>query len=338
MILNTGMRTDIPAFFSEWFMNRIREGYVLTRNPYNPLQVTRYRLDPKVVDILCFGTKNPEPLLPHLDEIGKFRTFWFVTMNPYGKELEPNVPDWKEVAEDIGILSRKFGPRAVPWRVSPIIVNDRYTVEWHAERFAEMAESISGRVETCMIAFLDLYDKTKRNFPEGRRVTVQEKAEIGKAFSKIARENGIRLIGCYEDQDLKQYGVDVSGCMTHHALEHIGDIKLTIPRSERSVQKSPGISATISEADRREHLEHGGCILGNDIGAYNTCPHGCRYCYANYDQRVVAANYKMHDPDSPYLIGGPMEGEVIHDAKQVSWIERQMSIFDVYDLTESENR
>lgn len=90
------MRTDIPAYFSKWFLNRIREGYVLTRNPYNPLQVTRYRLDPEVVDILCFGTKNPGPLLPHLDEIGKFRTFWFVTMNPYGRELEPHVPYWKK--------------------------------------------------------------------------------------------------------------------------------------------------------------------------------------------------------------------------------------------------
>lgn len=84
MILNTGMRTDIPAYFSKWFLNRIREGYVLTRNPYNPLQVTRYRLDPEVVDILCFGTKNPGPLLPHLDEIGKFRTFWFVSQTPTG--------------------------------------------------------------------------------------------------------------------------------------------------------------------------------------------------------------------------------------------------------------
>lgn len=282
MILNTGMRTDIPAYFSKWFINRIRAGYVLTRNPYNPLQVTRYRLDPEVVDILCFGTKNPGPLIPHLDEIGKFRTFWFVTMNPYGRELEPHVPYWKKTAGYIRELSAAFGPKAVSWRVSPIIVNDRYTVSWHIERFAWMAEALAGQVETCMIAFLDLYAKTVRNFPEGRKVTPREKAEIGKAFAEISRRNGIRLIGCYEDQDLRQYGVDVSGC-----------------------------------------------LLGNDIGAYNTCPHGCRYCYANFDQYEVAANFRMHDPESPYLIGGPVKGEVIHDAHQVSWIEHQMSIFDL---------
>lgn len=328
MILNTGMRTDIPAYFSEWFMNRIREGYVLTRNPYNPLQVTRYRLDPKVVDILAFGTKNPAPLLPYLEELSKFRTYWFVTMNPYGKELEPNVPDWHEVAESIRRLSDAFGEKAVSWRISPVIVNDAYPVDWHIERFAEMAEAVSGHAETCMIAFLDLYEKTKRNYPEGRAVTREEKAAIGAAFSAIAKKNGIRLIGCYQDRDLAEYGVDVSGCMTHHALEHVGDFHLTIPKSQKSVQKTMGSSASITEAENREFQEHGGCILGRDIGEYNTCPHGCRYCYANYDQRIVAQNYKRHDPNSPYLIGGPMEGEIIHEAEQVSWINPQMTIFD----------
>lgn len=328
MVLNTGMRTDIPAYYSEWFMNRIREGYVLVRNPYNPLQVTRYVLDPSVIDILAFGTKNPSPLLPYLSELAAYRTYWFVTMNPYGKELEPNVPDWQNVAESIQRLSEKFGSRAVSWRVSPIIVNEAYPVEWHIAQFEEMAKSISGYVETCMIAFLDIYAKTKRNFPEGRPVTSQEKAVIASAFSRITREYNMRLIGCYEDQDLKKYGVDVSGCMTHNALEHIGDFRLTIPKSEKSVQKRLGSSASITEAEAREFQEHGGCILGRDIGEYNTCPHGCRYCYANYDQRIVLENYRHHDPLSPYLIGGPMPGEKIHNARQTSWIDNQMSLND----------
>ena len=328
MVINTGMRTDIPAYFSEWFINRIREGYVLTRNPYNPLQVTRYRLDPSVVDILAFSTKNPEPILKYMDEIAAFRTYWFVTMNPYGKELEPNVPDWKDVAVSIRALSEKFGPKAVSWRIAPVIVNESYTVSWHIERFEEMAESVAGFVETCMIGFLDLYEKTKRNFPEGRAVTGKEKAEIGSAFVSIAGRYGIRMIGCYQDRDLMKYGVDVSGCMTHHALEHVGDFHLTIPKSEKSVQKQMGSSASITEAEEREFQEHGGCILGRDIGEYNTCPHGCRYCYANYDKRTVAANYRRHDPKSPYLTGGPLPDEVIHDANQVSWIDPQMSIFD----------
>lgn len=329
MILNSGMRTDIPAYFSEWFLNRIKDGYVLTRNPYNPLQVTRYRLDPEVVDILVFGTKNPAPLIPYLDKLEKFRNYWFVTMNPYGKELEPNVPSWQEVAESIKSLSNKFGKKAVCWRISPIIVNDTYTVEWHIECFKKMAKELQGYVETCMIAFLDLYEKTKRNFPEGRRVTKQEKARIGEAFVQIASAYDIRIIGCYEDADLAEFGVDVSGCMTHHALEHIGDFKLTIPKSEKGVDKQLGSSASISEAEMREHREHGGCILGKDIGEYNTCPHGCKYCYANYDQRSVREKYKQHDSASPYLIGHALPGEKIHEAKQESWVENQMSIFDL---------
>ncbi len=328
MVLNTGMRTDIPAYFSKWFMNRIREGYVLVRNPYNPLQVTRYRLDPSVIDILCFGTKNPAPLLPYLDELMAFRMFWFVTMNPYGKELEPNVPSWHKVAMSIHILSEKLGARAVAWRYSPVIVNDTYPVEWHIDNFEVMASELAGTVETCMIAFLDLYEKTIRNYPEGRAVTKDEKAAIGSAFVKIACKYGIRLIGCYEDQDLKQYGVDVSGCMTHQALEHIGNIKLTIPKSEKNVQKRMGTSASITEAELADHLKYGGCILGHDIGEYNTCPHACKYCYANYDQRIVRENFRRHDPKSPYLIGGPIPGERITDARQESWIDNQLSLFD----------
>lgn len=325
MVLNTGMRTDIPAFYSKWFMNRIREGYVLTRNPYDPLQVMRYKLDPAVVDILAFGTKNPAPLLPYMDELSKFRTYWFVTMNPYGRPVEPNVPEWKETAASIRELSRAAGPKAVSWRYDPVIVNDVFSVDWHIEHFEKMAEEMSGYVETCMIGFLDMYEKTKKNFPDGRSVRLAEKAAVGKAFRKISEANGIRLIGCYEDQDLAQYGIDVSGCMTHNALEHVGDFRLTIPKSETSVQKRIGSSASITDEQIRDHLENGGCILGNDIGAYNTCPHGCLYCYANYNKETAAANYRAHDPDSAYLTGGPLYGERIHDAKQESWIDDQIS-------------
>ena len=328
MVLNTGMRTDIPAYFSEWFMNRVGEGFVLTRNPYNPLQVTRYRLDPEVVDILAFGTKNPAPLIPHLEELSRFRMYWLVTVNPYGRELELDVPDWREAADSIKQMSLILGKKAVAWRYAPVIVNDAYPVEWHIAQFREMAPVLSGYVENCMIAFLDLYDKTRRNFPAGRIVTKAEQAAIGRAFAEIAAENHIHLIGCYENQDLKEYGVDVSGCMTHHALEHIGDFHLTIPKSEMSVQKRVGESASITEAEILEHRKYGGCILGRDIGEYNSCPHGCKYCYANYDRQLVMRNYRRHDPKSPYLIGGPMEGEVIHDAKQVSWIDPQMTVFD----------
>ena len=113
MIINTGCRTDIPAFYSKWLMNRIREGFVLVRNPYNPLSVTKYSLSPDVVDCLAFCTKNPEPMLKYLDEIDKYKQYWFVTITPYGKDIEPNVPDKRQVIESFKKLSNHIGVNAI---------------------------------------------------------------------------------------------------------------------------------------------------------------------------------------------------------------------------------
>ena len=114
MIINTGMRTDIPAFYSKWLMNRIHEGYVLVRNPYYRFQVSKYSLSPKVVDCLAFCTKNPHPMLQYIDELKeKYNMFWFITITPYGKEIEPNVPDKEKVIEDFKVLSNKLGKNAV---------------------------------------------------------------------------------------------------------------------------------------------------------------------------------------------------------------------------------
>ncbi|MDO4493678.1 MAG: DUF1848 family protein [Clostridia bacterium] len=174
MILNTGCRTDIPAYFSEWFMNRVREGYVLTRNPYRADQVLKYRLDPKVVDILCFCTKNPKPMLPHIPELDKFRQFWFVTWTPYGKEIEPHVPDKSAVLESIRSLSAAVGAKAVGWRYDPIFLTEKYDVDFHLKAFEAMAAQLRGLIGSCVISFIDLYAKTKRNFPAARAVTDDE--------------------------------------------------------------------------------------------------------------------------------------------------------------------
>lgn len=190
MVLNTGLRTDIPAFFTKWFLNRIRAGFVLTRNPYNPLQVTRYRLDPEVVDVLVFGTKNPLPLVAHLGELKAFHMYWFVTVNPYGPRLEPRVPPAEKVFAGMRALAQKLGAQAVCWRYSPVIVNDEYSIAWHKEQFERLASLADGCCESCMIAFLDLYGKTVRNFPEGRLVTPEEKASIGADLNRSRRRTG----------------------------------------------------------------------------------------------------------------------------------------------------
>ncbi|MBQ9662277.1 MAG: DUF1848 domain-containing protein [Oscillospiraceae bacterium] len=308
MIINSGSRTDIPAFYSKWFMNRVREGFVMVRNPYYPEQVTRYRLDPAVVDVLAFCTKNPEPMLPYLEELKMFRQFWFVTITPYGKEIEENVPDKTRVMAAFRRLSEAVGKKAVIWRYDPIFVSDQYSVGFHIEAFEKMAEELRGYTRTSVISFIDLYEKTKRNFPEVRAVTAEEQIELTKAFVSIGERYGMTIRTCLENRQLSQYGAVTDGCMTRDVLEEALGITLETP-------KGPGARPECA------------CILGNDIGMYNTCAHFCKYCYANYDRAVVLRNMRRHDPESPYLIGGPMPGDVIREANQKSWANGQMSLF-----------
>ena len=309
MILNTGCRTDIPAYYSKWFYNRIREGRVCTRNPYRPEQVLQYRLDPEVVDVLCFCTKNPLPMLPRLSELKRFRTFWFVTLTPYGREIEPYVPDKKVVLDAIRQLSAAVGAKAVGWRYDPILITEKYSVAFHLQAFERMAEALQNSVHSCVISFLDLYQKTQRNFPAARTVTETDQRVLAGSFAKIGAKYGITVRTCCENAALAQCGVDVSGCMTKEVLEVATDCRLTIPKKK----KSPRAQCS--------------CLLGADIGMYNTCPHGCLYCYANADRKTVERNIRLHDPDSPFLIGGFRQGDQIIEVQQESYLERQLRLF-----------
>lgn len=142
MIINTGQRTDIPAFYSEWFANRLKEGYVCVRNPYNPKQVSRYRLNPSVVDVIGFCTKNPAPMFKYMDLLQDYGQYWFVTITSYGKDIEPNVPDKHRLLEDFKKLSSIAGANATGWRYDPILLNDKYTKEYHIRAFEKMASQL----------------------------------------------------------------------------------------------------------------------------------------------------------------------------------------------------
>ena len=160
MILNTGSRTDIPAFYSEWFANRLREGFVLVRNPYYPALVTRYELDPQTVDVLSFCTKNPAPMLGQMELLKPFRQLWYVTLTPYGKDIEPNVPDKHEVIRTIRELSQLIGSDALIWRYDPIFLSAKYSMDYHFRAFRTIASELRGYVSKTVISFLDLYAKT----------------------------------------------------------------------------------------------------------------------------------------------------------------------------------
>lgn len=304
MILQTGMRTDIPAFYSRWFLNRIKEGYVLVRNPYNPSAVTKYRIDPDVVDLIAFCTKNPAPMLEHMDALKPYGQYWFVTITPYGKEIEPNVPDKAKVINDFKMLSKEVGIDSVGWRYDPIFITEKYSVDFHLQAFEKMAKELSGYTYTCVISFIDLYKKVNRNFPQAREVNKSECIDIGKAFVQIGKKYGMTIKACAEGDELAAYGVDCDGCLTQSTYEAALCAKLNMPKKKGQ----RGACA---------------CFLGNDIGAYDTCRHLCKYCYAKMDPKAVLYNSKMHDPNSPFLIGSHRPGDNIHEAKQESWINNQ---------------
>lgn len=301
MIINTGCRTDIPAFYSKWLMNRIREGYVLVRNPYYKSQVTKYSLSPNVVDCLAFCTKNPEPMLQYLDELDKYRQYWFVTITPYGKDIEPIVPDKETVIESFKRLSNHIGVDSIGWRYDPIFIGNGFDVKKHIECFRKMSKELKGYTNNCTISFLDLYEKVKRNAPDIRPPTKEESIEIAKEFSKIGKENNMIIHSCCEKTYLAEYGVDCKGCM-----------------SQEIIEKS--INSSLNPPKIKNLREDCNCLMGNDIGAYNTCGHLCKYCYANANKGLVLENMKKHNEKSPFLIGGNEDGDKIHDAKQKSWI------------------
>ena len=309
MIINTGQRTDIPAFYSKWFINRIKEGYVLVRNPYNPKEVIKYILDPKVVDVLGFCTKNPRPMLKYLDELKEYGQIWYITITGFENDIEPNVPKIDDVIDDFIYLSKKLGKNSVNLRYTPIIINEKYTVKRHIETFEYITKRLEGYTNIATYGFLDLYPKLVFNHPELKDTDNLSKIEITKAFLKIAKSHNMELRLCSKEKWLKEYGI-IDGCMK------ISDYENSI-----------GKRLNICEKESRKNYCK--CYLSNDIGAYNTCMHLCKYCYANNSEYEIISNNQMHDINSPLLIGNLNKDDVIKNIKQESNIDNNITLFDI---------
>lgn len=249
------------------------------RNPYNPSNVTKYRINPDVVDLIAFCTKNPSPMLTQMDILKPYGQYWFVTITPYGKEIEPNVPDKRQVIKAFKALSKTVGIDSIGWRYDPIFITEKYSPEFHLKAFEKMAKVLSGYTNTCIISFIDLYKKVIKNFPQARMVNKEERLTIGKAFADIGRKYGITIKACAEGEKLKPYGVDCNGCLTQSVYETALHSKLNMPK-------------------RKGQRAECACFFGNDIGVYDTCRHFCKYCYANADKAAVIRNIKQHKSQS----------------------------------------
>ena len=286
MILSVSRRTDIPAFYSDWFFNRLKEGFVYVRNPMNIHQVSKIVLSPDVIDCIVFWSKNPKPMLSRLDELKDYMYYFQFTINAYDKGFEVGVPRKEGIINTFKELSEKVGPKRVIWRYDPILLTEKMDMDYHIRYFEEIAKRLEGYTDTCVISFVDLYKKTQSNLKDtqAREPSLKEMIEIAAKMFLIANKYGITIQTCAEEIALESVGIKHGKCIDNALIEDLLGVKLV-------VSKDPN--------QRKEC----GCVQSVDIGEYNTCAHGCKYCYANFKESMVLRNRAAHDPNSPLLVG-----------------------------------
>ena len=313
MIINTGGRTDTVQYYSEWLLRRFEEGYALSRNPLFPRKISRLGLSPDVVDCVVFCSKNYRPILPRLHEItDRFNSYCYYTITAYGRDVEPGVPPIDESMQTLIELAGIVGRQRVAWRYDPVLLTKTYTVERHLETFDRMARTLAPHIDRCIFSFVEIYEKVKFNMPELVMLTEESMDKLARGMGEIAAKYGIYLQTCGTDGDFSRYGIHSSGCMTLDILGAANNVEF------RTL--------------KHKGMRHGcHCIESRDIGAYDTCPNGCKYCYANKDPRKAAENFKLHDPTSPLLLGSARPDDEITQATQRSFLakEQQLGLFDV---------
>lgn len=313
MILSVSRRTDIPNYYSEWFVNRIKEGYLYVRNPMNAHQVSKIILSPEVVDCIVFWTKNPEPMLSRLDELDVYKYYFQFTLTGFGNDIECNVPHKKKSMIPIfQKLSGKIGKERVIWRYDPIIFTDNYTPEYHIRAFEQIAKELNGYTSKCVISFVDIYTKNQKNMKALNSFFLSENelSTFGKEIALIAKDNGIKVATCAETVELSSCGIEHNCCIDKELIEQIIGCKIQ------------------ADKDKNQRKECG-CIESIEVGTYNTCKNGCQYCYANYSEESVSQNCKLYDVNSPLLCGRITEDDKITERKVKSLKEKQLAIWDI---------
>ncbi len=290
MILNVSGRTDIVAFYSEWLMNRIEEGFFDVRNPFNPKMVSRIMMDD--VDLIFFCTKNPIPIVDKLKDIDK-KIYFHVTLTAYKKNIEPNVPSKKDIIEAIKKISNIIGKDNIVIRYDPVFINDEYTLEYHVKAFNKLCELLDGYISKMLISFIDEYKNVRNNYRvlNYRKLTENDYMIIGKSFSESAKKHNMVVHTCAEDRNLIEYGFIQDECMSKELAYKLTGKKLKEWKARKNVPCH--------------------CVEMVDIGVYNSCKHFCKYCYANFDERQVNINFSNHNPKSSLLIGELNEDDTI---------------------------
>jgi len=281
VIISASRRTDIPAFYSDWLVNRLNAGHCLVKNPFNPAQTKRVSLLPEDVDGIVLWTKNAAPLLPKLSALDSYSYYFQYSITPYHTDIEAGLADKKTTVIPAFLeFAEMIGPKRMIWRYDPIIITPRYSYDYHIRAFAKLCEILAGSTEKCVISFAIAYQSVAKNLAEIGHVQIDavEKIRLAEALLLIAKEHGITLCACCELPELYERGVQHISCV---------DASLF------------GINAP-----RDKHQREGcNCAVSVDIGAYNSCMNGCRYCYANHSEAKVRQNYAAHRADSEALVG-----------------------------------
>ena len=285
MIISASRRTDIPARYAEWFMRRVREGFAVARNPMNPKQQRRVSLRPEDVEAIVFWTKNPAPLMPRLAELADYAYYFQFTVTPYGRDIEPGVPDKeKEIIPVFRRLAETIGPERVIWRCDPLLISGRYDMDFHLRSFEKFTRAFEGFTRRCVFSYLDIYRGMSRTARElgFRAPDESEKLALARELAPMAQARGMTFESCAEDINLEQFGINHTSCIDAALIEKITGRPL----------------AREKDKNQRPRCR---CAPAADVGAYDTCPNGCRYCYATHSAKKTAANIAAHGDGALYL-------------------------------------
>ena len=311
MIISASRRTDIPAFYSDWFFNRIKERYVLVPNPYNSKMISRISLDPAIVDCIVFWSKNPAPMLEKLDKLKEYNYYFQFTLNPYGPEIENHLPIISKRIDTFKRLSDRIGKEKVIWRYDPVLTNETYTPGFHKEKFAEIAYELKEHTEKCMLGFIDHYQHIRTavsrfNIQPLLKADIEEMAA---SFKKTVDTCSIQLDTCTVKVDLTHLGIPGGLCIDNQLVERIAGYPISARKDK----------------NQRDICRCAGSI---DIGIYESCLNGCIYCYAikgNYN--TVKYNLNKHDKNSPMLVGELQEDNIVKERLVKSLRNDQFSLF-----------
>lgn len=293
MIVSASRRTDIPAFYSQWLINRIRLGYCHVPNPFNRDQVTRVDLTPEAVEAIVFWTRNPRPLFPYLAELdrGGYRYYFQYTLLNNPRLLEPNTPALTASLRTFHELAKLIGLERVIWRYDPIVLSNLSDVPFHTQNYERIANSLHGFTRRSVISLMDNYPKTDRRLKalvtKGLSITSEDDLPsaiqtLAPRLAEIAHTHGMEISSCAEKYDLQRFGVRPGKCVDDDYIQGVFGIEVTHAKDPNQRQLC-------------------GCVASKDIGRYNTCLSGCQYCYATNSFSRARKNYQAHNPQAEAL-------------------------------------